>query len=225
VAFAENRGEAPGSCGPVAEGLPSLAASVQAWGGDARRRSHSHRVFRRYAHRPRLRGRGGSILAVLLAFRRILGAGVRVAPERQRGLPEHPALHRHLPGCAGSQRDCDSGRRALLGGVLRRTVRVRDHEGEHRPPLGTASRLCARIRAARRRAAVSAGVLRDVFEGGRAPDADGHRRNRRAWRGARRAHLAHGSVQDTGHRLRQQVSRRGRQAHRGLAGPRSGRRP
>src|ERR687893_1252024 len=104
VAFAEDRGKAPGSRGPVAEGLPPLAAGVQARGGDARRRPHSHRVFRRHPYSPRRgRHRESPVLAVLLAVRGVLGARVRAAPERQRRLPEHPAIHRYLSGGAGSE--------------------------------------------------------------------------------------------------------------------------
>src|SRR5918997_280127 len=86
VAIAEDRGEALGFCGPATEGLPSLAASVQARGGDARRRAHSHRVVRRHAALPFRRQRRSVLLAHILAFRRILGARVRAASEQVRVL-------------------------------------------------------------------------------------------------------------------------------------------
>ena len=65
-----------------------------------------------------------------------------------------------------------------------------------------------RLRAARRRAALSPGLLRALLEGGRAPDAGGHRGYRGAWRGARRAYLAHGGVRDAGRGLRQRFALR-----------------
>src|SRR5918992_6386871 len=105
VAIAEDRGEALGFCGPATEGLPSLAARVQARGGDARRRPHRHRVLRRHAALPFRRQRRSVLLAHILAFRHILGARVRATPEQEWGLPEHAALHRHLPGGTGSERD------------------------------------------------------------------------------------------------------------------------
>src|SRR5829696_6567808 len=125
--------------GPVAEGLPPLAARVQAWGGDARRRPHSHRVVRSYSHRPSRWGPPGGypVLAVFLAFRSVFGARVRPAPERERGLPEHPALHRHLPGGAGTERDCDSGRRPLPDGILCGSRWIRYHGVQPRSSLCT----------------------------------------------------------------------------------------
>src|SRR5215210_8696282 len=83
VAFAEDGGEAPQVGGPVAEGLPPLAAGVQARGGDARRRPHRHRVIRRYAHSPGRRGCRDPVLAFLLAFRGVLGTGIRATAQRE----------------------------------------------------------------------------------------------------------------------------------------------
>src|SRR5918992_3106370 len=223
VAFAEDRGEAPGSCGPVAEGLPSLATGLQAWGGDARRRPHSHRVFRRRAALPFRRQGAWGLLAYVLAFRLILGARVRAALERERGVPEHPPLHGHLPGRPRVERYGHGGWGALHRGVRDRSLGLRHHEGDQpRSALRSTHRIGTRLRAARRREALPSGVLRDVSEGGRAPDTDGYRWNRGAWRGARRTHLANCCVQGTGRRFHQPVSRRGRQAYRGRARTRGG---
>ena len=215
--LSENGAEASRFSGPVAEGLPSLAARVQAWGGDARRRPHSYRVVRHSPALPVRRRGARGLLEPVLAFRHLFGGRFRLALERERGLPEHPPLHGHLPGRSRVQRDGHGGRRALYRRVRNRPGGLRPHGVQPRSALRSAHGVRAGLRAARRSAAISQGVLRDVFERGRTQDADGHRGYWGAWGRAGGAHLAHGRLRGPGRRLRQPLAGGGRQAHRGRA--------
>src|SRR5918998_5012878 len=82
VVVAGHWAEASRRSGPVAEGLPSLAAGLQARGGDARRRADRCRVVCGGAYRQDKRRRREAGVRVVLAFCGVLGAGVRATPER-----------------------------------------------------------------------------------------------------------------------------------------------
>src|SRR5215203_330036 len=166
VVIARYWAEASWRSGSVAEGFSSLAAGLQARGGDARRCADRYRVVCGGAYRQGERRRRKAGIRMVLAFRGVLGGGVRSAVERDRRLQEHPEIHGHISGCAGVERHGHSGWRPLPGCVLRGALRVWGDGGERRSAVGAAGWFGAGLRAARGRQALSSCVLRAIFAGG-----------------------------------------------------------